>query len=119
MLNLTGGRRLRRYTRRKDASARVFALGKVPIEECGLTNKKAMSHAGKRVDVQITGIIWDLNFSMKAGKTAEYDISVAFIRRGDKNALGELIHEFKPQREYLIVRESASLTWTQKPSPMW
>ncbi|KAI0693055.1 hypothetical protein C8T65DRAFT_744898 [Cerioporus squamosus] len=53
---------------------------------------------GKPVDVQVMGMVWDLNFSMKAGGTAKYDITVVFIRRGDKNALGELIHLFKPRQ---------------------
>ncbi len=97
--HLTEGRRLRRYAHRSDASTPAFALGKVPVQACGMTNDDTMCYKAKPVDVQITGMVWDLNFHMKAGKAAEYDISVAFIRRGDRNALGEIIHTFKPSRE--------------------
>ncbi|RDX42787.1 hypothetical protein OH76DRAFT_1422342 [Lentinus brumalis] len=89
---------LAKFTRRKDANACVFALGRLPIQDCGWTKKHELCYKAIPVDLQITGVIWDLNFSMKTGRTAEYDISVAFIRRGDKNALGELIHLFKPRQ---------------------
>ncbi|RDX40173.1 hypothetical protein OH76DRAFT_1423874 [Lentinus brumalis] len=83
---------------KSDASTPAFALGKVPVQACGMTNDDTMCYKAKPVDVQITGMVWDLNFHMKAGKAAEYDISVAFIRRGDRNALGEIIHTFKPSQ---------------------
>ncbi|KAI0688700.1 hypothetical protein C8T65DRAFT_739440 [Cerioporus squamosus] len=91
-------KRVRRHTRSKDERARKFALGTLPVQDCWWTNGDTLAYRGKPVDVQVTGVVWDLNFSMKAGGTAEYDITVAFIRRGDKNALGELIHLLKPRQ---------------------
>lgn len=81
----------------------MFALGRLPIQQCGWMNTDQLRYKGETVELQVTGIIWDLNFSMKMGQTAEYDMSVAFIRRGDKNALGDLIHTFKPTRKLPFV----------------
>lgn len=77
----------------------MFSLARLPVDECEWNGDRVLSYMGKVVEVQVTGVVWDLNFHYGGRKTAEYDVSVGFIRRGDPNALGNLIRQFKPRRE--------------------
>lgn len=100
---LTVRRRLQKYTRRKEMTTPMFALGVLPLRHCEWNGERVLSYEGKRVEVQVCAGVQELNFHTAGGSPPEYEISVGFIRPRDREAFGELIRYFRPRRECLGV----------------
>ena len=97
---------MQKYSRRRNVSGPMFALGVLPLERCEWNRERVLCYDGRAVEVQVTGVVWDLNFHLGGRLPAQYDISVGFPRRGDRNALGRLIKQFSAHRKYIELRRA-------------